>query len=333
MTAAGGSDSGGGTTTMPQSATGSDGGVTGHAPHRLVVLTGLSGAGKSSALAALEDMGYEAVDNLPLALLDGLIAGGRLDRPLAVVIDVRTRDFTVERLLDAVERLHGRPGLDVTLLFLDCDEDILRQRFTETRRRHPLALDRPLSDGLALERARMAPLRARADVLVDTAHWTLGDLKRRLEDQLGLSGGADGTVIAVMSFGFRHGLPREADLVFDVRFLRNPHYVSALRPLTGQDEPVAAHVAADPDFARFWTALTDLLAVVVDRQHGEGKSYLTLAVGCTGGRHRSVHVAERLKDWLAARGERVTVRHRDLSRRVPDPADPGMPPTGHGASP
>jgi UPF0042 nucleotide-binding protein len=291
-----------------------DGDGDGTGRQSLVVLTGMSGAGKSSALAALEDMGYEAVDNLPLALLDGLIAGGTLDRPLAVVIDVRTRDFAVERLLDMVERLRTRPGLAVTLLFLDCDDDVLRRRFTETRRRHPLALDRPLSDGLSLERARMAPLRARADMLVDTAHWTLGELKRRLEDQLGLGRGGEGVLIAVVSFGFRHGLPREADLVFDVRFLRNPHYVTALRPLTGRDPAVAAHVEGDPDFARFWSALTDLLDVVLARQQGEGKSYLTLAAGCTGGRHRSVLVAERLGSWLAARGARVAVRHRDLER-------------------
>jgi UPF0042 nucleotide-binding protein len=278
------------------------------------VLTGMSGAGKSSALAALEDLGYEAVDNLPLALLDALIAGGRLDRPLAVVTDVRTRDFSVERLLSTLDQLRARPGLDVTLLFLDCDDDILRQRFTETRRRHPLALDRPLSDGLALERGRMAPLRARADVLVDTAHWTLGELKTRLEDQLGLGGPAEGVQIAVVSFGFRHGLPREADLVFDVRFLRNPHYDPALRALTGRDPSVAAHVQADPDFARFWGALTGLLEIVLARQEGEGKSYLTLAVGCTGGRHRSVLMAEHLGVWLTARGERASVRHRDLDQ-------------------
>jgi UPF0042 nucleotide-binding protein len=152
---------------------------------------------------------------------------------------------------------------------------------------------------------------------VDTAHWTLGELKRRLEDQLGLGRGDDGTVFAVVSFGFRYGLPREADLVFDVRFLRNPHYVTDLRPLTGRDAAVAAYVEADRDFDRFWAALTALLDVVLDRQQGEGKSYLTLAVGCTGGRHRSVRVAERLGAWLTGRGARVTVRHRDLD---PGPA-------------
>jgi UPF0042 nucleotide-binding protein len=289
---------------------------------RLVVLTGLSGAGKSSALAALEDLGYEAVDNLPLGLLDGLIAGGTLDRPLAVVIDVRTRGFTVDRLLDTLERLRGRPGLAVTLVYLDCDADILRRRFTETRRRHPLALDRPLSDGLTLERARMAPLRARADVLVDTAGWTLGDLKQRLEDQLGLGGGGggggDSLLISLVSFGFRHGLPREADLVFDARFLRNPHYDPDLRALTGRDEAVSRHVESDPDFARFWSAMTDLLEVVIPRQRDEGKSYLTIAVGCTGGRHRSVMLTERLAAWLArVGGVRATVRHRDLERDKP----------------
>jgi len=281
---------------------------------RLVILTGMSGAGKSSALAALEDLGYEAVDNLPLALLDGMVAGGILDKPLAVVIDVRTRGFAVNRLTAILDRLRDRPGLDAKLLFLDCHDDILRQRFTETRRRHPLALDRPLSDGLALERERMRRLRERADVVVDTAHWTLGDLKQRLEDHLGLAGGGDHMLINVVSFGFRHGLPREADLVFDVRFLRNPHYEPELRPLTGMDPGVAAYVESDEDFGRFWERLTGLLDVILPRQHREGKSYLTLAVGCTGGRHRSVRVAERLGEWLRSRNARATVRHRDLHR-------------------
>lgn len=286
----------------------------GTAVQRLVVLTGMSGAGKSSALAALEDLGYEAVDNLPLTLLDGVVAGGTLDRPLAVVIDVRTRGFTVDRLTAMLEQLRARPGLDVRLLFLDCDDDILRQRFTETRRRHPLALDRPLSDGLALERERMRRLRECADVVVDTAHWTLGELKQRLEDHLGLAAGGEHTLINVVSFGFRHGLPREADLVFDVRFLRNPHYEPELRPMSGKDPGVASYVEADEDFPRFWDRLTGLLDVVLPRQHREGKSYLTLAVGCTGGRHRSVRVAERLGAWLRERGARATVRHRDLDR-------------------
>lgn len=287
---------------------------TGAAMQRLVVLTGMSGAGKSSALAALQDLGYEAVDNLPLALLDGMVAGGALDRPLAVVIDVRTRGFAVDRLTGILEQLRAHPGLDVRLVFLDCDDDILRQRFTETRRRHPLALDRPLSDGLSLERERMRHLRERADVVVDTAHWTLGELKQRLEDHLGLAGGAEHTLVNVVSFGFRHGLPREADLVFDARFLRNPHYEPELRPLSGQDPGVAAYVEADEDFPRFWARLTGLLEVVLPRQHREGKSYLTLAVGCTGGRHRSVRVADRLGVWLNEHGVRATVRHRDLDR-------------------
>ncbi|KAA5604790.1 RNase adapter RapZ [Roseospira marina] len=295
----------------PDDGVGAGPGVT----QRLVVLTGMSGAGKSSALGALEDLGYEAVDNLPLALLDALIAGGTLDRPLAVVIDVRTRDFTVDRLLSTVQQLRDRPGLDVTVAYLDCDDEVLRQRFTETRRRHPLALDRPLADGLALERERMDPLRACADILVDTAHQTLGDLKHRLEERLGLGRASEGLQIAAVSFGYRNGLPREADLVFDVRFLRNPHYVTELRPLTGRDAAVAAHVEGDPDFDRFWSALIGLLDVVLLRQGIEGKSYLTLAIGCTGGRHRSVLITERLGAWLAERGHRVSVRHRDLDTR------------------
>jgi len=280
---------------------------------RVVVVTGLSGAGKTLALKALEDLGWEAVDNLPLSLLNGLVTGPEagIARPLAVGIDIRTRDFGAAPVIEAVERLVAESGREVRLLFLDCDDDVLCRRYTETRRRHPLATDRPLIDGIRHERALLAPLRARADLMIDTTGQAPAAFKRlltghfRLDDQ-------HGQVVFVTSFAYRNGLPREADLVFDARFLANPHYRADLRPLTGRDEAVAAYVAADPAFTPFIDSLTRLLEPLLPRFAAEGKSYLTIAVGCTGGRHRSVAVVERLANWLREHGERIAVRHREL---------------------
>lgn len=281
-------------------------------PGRVIIVTGLSGAGKTSALKVLEDLGYEAVDNLPVSLLTSLVRPGEgLNRPLAVGIDIRTRDFGVEPIHQALDGLAAERGLDVRVLFLDCDDDVLRRRFTETRRRHPLAVDRPLIDGIRHERNLVSPLKRRADVVFDTSALAPGEFKRVLAGHFGLA--ADqGLMVFVTSFAYRNGLPREADLVFDVRFLSNPHYVPDLKPLTGRDEGVAAYVAADPAFPAFFHSMTNLLAPLLPRFSAEGKSYLTIAVGCTGGRHRSVFVTERLAAWLKQQGVRVELRHREL---------------------
>lgn len=279
---------------------------------RAVIVTGLSGAGKTSALKVLEDLGYEAVDNLPITLLPSLVRGDQGGgRPLAVGIDIRTRDFGVEPVMDAIDRLMAIPGMAVRLLFLDCEDDVLRRRFTETRRRHPLAADRPLIDGIRHERALVSPLKRRADVVFDTSNLAPGQFKAVLTGHFGLEQ-ASGLMVFVTSFAFREGLPREADLVFDVRFLNNPHYDAGLRPLTGQNQEVACFVAADPIFETFFQSLTSLLCPLLPRFAEEGKSYLTIAVGCTGGRHRSVFVAERLTGWLRERGTQVELRHREL---------------------
>ncbi len=280
--------------------------------NRVVVVTGMSGAGKTLALKAFEDMGYEAVDNLPLSLL-WVVAhprGGR-QRPLAVGVDIRTRDFGVDSMLAEVDGLMRTSNLDVKLLFLDCDDEVLGRRFTETRRRHPLAADRPLSDGIRHERELIGPLRGRADLLIDTTALPPGEFKRVLEGHFGLEAGR-GLVVFVTSFSYRRGLPREADLVFDARFLDNPHYVPELQPLTGRDPAVAAHVERDPGFAPFFAALTTLIEPLLPRFAAEGKSYLTIAIGCTGGKHRSVMLAERLAVWLKTRISRVELRHREL---------------------
>ncbi len=279
---------------------------------RAVIVTGLSGAGKTSALKVLEDLGYEAVDNLPVTLLSNLMSGGGT-RPLAVGIDIRTRDFGVEPVLAEIDRIMAETGRALRMLFLDCDDEVLRRRFTETRRLHPLATDRPLIDGIRHERELVSPLKRRADVVFDTSNLAPGEFKRVLSSHFGLEGDK-GLMVFVTSFAYREGLPREADLVFDARFLANPHYVPELKPLTGRDQGVADYVAADPAFADFFESLTHLLAPLLPRFAAEGKSYLTIAIGCTGGRHRSVYTAERLAQWLKDQGARVELRHRELGQ-------------------
>jgi UPF0042 nucleotide-binding protein len=278
---------------------------------RLIVVTGLSGAGRTTALKILEDLGYEAVDNLPLMFLSGL-AGDIAGRPLAIGVDSRTRDFTAFALSDRLDRLRAELPFEMRLVFLDCADESLRRRFTETRRRHPLALDRPIADGIRQERHLLAALRGRADLVIDTTEFTGGDLRRVLRGHFALNR-RPGLAFSVLSFSYRQGLPREADLVFDVRFLKNPHYDPALRPLTGRDPEVGRFIEGDPAYAPFFTALTGLLLPLLPCFEREGKSYVTIAVGCTGGRHRSVFVAERLAAWLAAQDRMVGVRHRDAA--------------------
>jgi UPF0042 nucleotide-binding protein len=278
----------------------------------LVLVTGLSGAGKSSALNMLEDLGFEAVDNLPLSLLASL-AEPRAEQggALALGIDVRTRDFDAGRFLEALEPLRANPRLAVTLLFLDADDEVLRRRFTETRRRHPLAADRPVADGIRLERQRLEPLRQAADLLLDSSRLKLADLKLALSERFAIERRA-GLSVFVTSFSYRNGLPREADLVFDVRFLANPHYEDALRELDGRDPEVAVFIAADSSYGPFFARLLAMLLSLLPAYEREGKAYLTIALGCTGGRHRSVFVAEGLERALAREGWHVRVRHRDL---------------------
>ena len=280
----------------------------------VVLITGVSGAGKSTALKCLEDLRYNAMDNVPLSLIERLLIDGESDAPTAIGIDIRTRDFDAKGFLKQVEALAARADLAVRLLFIDCEDDILVRRFEETRRRHPLASDRPVSDGIREERAHMAFLRDGAEVVIDTSDMKPSDLKPLLEGHFGTDA-QTGLNIFVMSFGFKFGLPRDADLVFDVRFLRNPHYEEALRRQTGQDPAVSEFVRRDDGFDDFLTNLKALLTPLFPRYAAEGKSYLTIAVGCTGGRHRSVCVTEDLSAWIAQQGEKVHLRHRDLENR------------------
>lgn len=282
---------------------------------RVFVVTGLSGAGRTTALKVLEDMNCEAVDNLPLRLVNTLVKQGpAAGRGLAIGVDVRTRDFAAEVFAREIERLRGAWPIEV--VFLDCANDVIERRYTETRRVHPMASDRPLADGIVAERRLLSPLREMADIVVDTSHTNIHEFARLLRDRVVGDAAREANVL-VSSFSFRNGVPRDADMVFDVRFLRNPHYVSELRPLTGRDSEVGAYIAGDPDFEAFFARLTDLLELLLPRFNEEGKSYLTIAVGCTGGRHRSVYVAERLREWFSDRTTRVDIRHREL------PFDPG----------
>jgi len=278
---------------------------------RVVLVTGMSGAGHSTALKILEDAGYETIDNLPLNLLDAVLFEPGSSRNLAIGVDTRTRRFAAGAVVEYLRDLSAQSDLAVTLIFLDCQDDALVRRFTETRRRHPLARDRPVADGIWAERRLIAPLKARADLMLDTSAYSPGELGRVLSGHFGL-GEAAAMAVFVTSFSFRQGLPREADLVFDVRFLINPHYDPALRPLDGRDAEVAAYIEKDPEFAEFMARLTSMLAPLLPRYEREGKSYLTIALGCTGGRHRSVLVAERLGAWFAEQGRPAETSHRDL---------------------
>lgn len=282
---------------------------------RIILVTGLSGAGKSSALKAMEDLGYDAIDNLPLSLLPQLLEPQEgilhaAQKALAVGVDSRTRAFNADSFAQRVDELRRRGGLDVKLLFFDCSDEILRRRFTETRRPHPLASGEGVMEGVATERRMMETLRKRADYVFDTSDYTGHDLRRLLSGHFA-QGEPQRMMVSVTSFSFRQGVPREADILFDVRFLANPYYVESMRAKTGRDADVAAFIAKDPTFAPFFESMHALVISTLPHYQREGKAYLTLAFGCTGGRHRSVYVAERMADVLQKAGFQVNLRHRD----------------------
>ncbi|MBS0558967.1 MAG: RNase adapter RapZ [Proteobacteria bacterium] len=289
---------------------------------RVVLVTGLSGGGKASALRALEDLGYAAIDNPPLDILEELVR--RQQGRCAVGVDARTRGFDAEAVSATVKRLQADPAVRPELLYMWADEATLLRRYTETRRRHPLAPQGRVADGIAEEIARTAPLRELADLIIDTSDLPLPALRRLVERHFGAESDAESVrmVVSLISFSYAHGLPREADLVFDARFLRNPHYVPTLRPLTGIDPEVGAFVAADPDYPEFFDRLAGLVGLLLPRFVQEGKKYATIAIGCTGGRHRSVYTVERLAAALARRIAsggavsewRLYVTHRELAR-------------------
>ena len=277
----------------------------------VVIVTGMSGAGKSTALRGLEDLGYEAVDNAPLNLMERFLLKDGPAHLIAIGVDIRTRGFDARAFLLKIKELKVVPELEIQLLFIDCDDDILVRRFEETRRRHPLALDRPVSHGIREERSRVAVLRTGAALVIDTTEMNQGQMKPLLRRNFCITDQGN-LNISVISFGFKYGLPRDADLVFDVRFLKNPYYEEYLRTQTGLDADVAEFVRNDEGFGEFLEHLKNMLSSLFPRYSAEGKSYLTIAIGCTGGRHRSVCLAEELALWASKLGERVHLHHRDL---------------------
>lgn len=281
---------------------------------RFVVLTGLSGAGKSQAINALEDLGYFCVDNLPTSLLPTLARFAESDdarvTPTAVVVDMRDPAF-LDEFPRALASLRRRQSLGTLLIFLEADDNALVQRFSETRRPHPLAADQTVLEGIRKERTALARVKQMADTVFDTSELNVHELRRAFRD-LPRVGQDKPLVVTVLSFGYKHGIPLEADLMFDARCLPNPHFVPALRPLTGRDRAVRDYLGAAEATGLFIDKTADLLRYLIPQYAAEGKSYLTVAVGCTGGRHRSVMVAEAFRQRLAGLdGVRLRLEHRD----------------------
>jgi len=285
------------------------------ADHRLVLVTGPSGAGRSTAIDALEDLGYEVIDTLPLSLVPRLIEGPPLGRPIALGLDARNRDFEPDRLIGLIDRLSILPAVDLRLLYLDCAPAELIRRYSQTRRRHPLAPTETPEEGIAREIDLLAPIRVRADHLVDTTEMSPHDLKAEVGRRFAIEGG-HALSVSVQSFSYKRGLPRGLDMVFDCRFLSNPHWVPELRGLDGRDAAVLAHLQTDPRFVPYYDRLLDLIQFVLPAHVAEGKAHLSIGIGCTGGQHRSVAVTEMLAKALADAGWPVSKRHRELERRT-----------------
>lgn len=292
-------------------------------PQRILLVTGLLGAGKTTALRTLEDLGWEAIDNFPIRLLDRLLETGpgsaRVDSgaPMAIGFDTRTRGFDPARTIGIVKKLAQRKDLQVTTLFLDCAGSELERRYNETRRRHPMSEDKPAAAGISAERELLEPLRRWADVVISTTAFTTNDLQQAIRAQFSAETPAP-TTLTISSFGFSRGTPPLADLVFDMRFLANPHWVDDLRPQTGRDASVGAFIQQDPAFAEAFARIRDLLLLLLPRYQEQGKAYVHVAFGCTGGRHRSVFMAEQIASGLRTAGFSPTLLHRNLSSRAAD---------------
>jgi UPF0042 nucleotide-binding protein len=284
-------------------------------PQRILLVTGMLGAGKTTALRELEDLGWEAIDNFPMRLLQRLVGGEAGEHPLAIGFDCRTRGFDPADIIERVKKLQAREDIEVTTLFLDCAGQELERRFNETRRRHRLAQGAPVTMGIAAERELLSPLRRWSEVLIDTTSFSTNDLQQRIRELFAETAPQEMTV-TITSFGFARGMPPVADLVFDMRFLDNPHWDPELRELTGLDEGVGAHVARDPAYASAFERIRDLLLELLPRYAAQGKRYVNVAFGCTGGRHRSVFVSERIAEALREGGFSPTVLHRNLGSRA-----------------
>jgi UPF0042 nucleotide-binding protein len=296
------------------------------ARQRVVLVTGLSGAGKTTALRVLEDLGWEAIDNFPIRLLERLVGSDTAARnegsaeprpPLAIGFDSRTRGFVPNEIIARWKKLAARTDLELTTLFLDCSGAELERRYNETRRRHPMAQGRAVIEGIQAERELLDPLRRWAEAVIDTTALSSSDLQQAIRERFA-ERPEESMTLSVSSFGFARGMPPLADLVFDMRFLDNPHWDPELRPLTGLDAPVSAHIEADVAWEDAFGRIRDLVLMLLPRYAAQGKSYVNLAFGCTGGRHRSVHTAEAIAEALRTAGFSPTVVHRNLGSRAAD---------------
>ncbi|WP_374411582.1 RNase adapter RapZ [Novosphingobium colocasiae] len=293
-------------------------------PQRLLLVTGMLGAGKTTVLRELEDLGWEIIDNFPIRLLDRLMetpgAGGGqpgVRAPIAIGFDSRTRGFDPEQVIRRIKTFSNRPELELSTLFLDCSSQELERRYNETRRRHPLASDTPAASGIRAERELLSPLRRWAEMLIDTTELTTNDLQRLIRERFAVGTG-EKLVLTISSFGFSRGMPPVADFVFDMRFLENPHWDADLRPMTGRDAAVGDYIRRDPAFDEAFTRIRDLILMLLPRFEAQGKSYVHIAFGCTGGRHRSVFTAEQIAESLRQNGFSPTLLHRNLGSRATD---------------
>ena len=305
--------------------------AAGSGRQRVLLVTGMSGAGKTTALNVLEDLGWEAIDNFPIRMLDRLVSdppvaagtgadstGSVAERPpLAIGFDSRTRGFVPDEVVAASHELAAREDIDLATLFIDCSSGELERRYNETRRRHPLSHGRSARDGIIAERELLSPLRRWADVIVDTTDLATNELQSIMRQRFAQEG-AGTLAITVSSFGFARGMPPLADLVFDMRFLDNPHWEPELREQTGLDAPVAAYIAAQPAFGESFGRIAELVTDLVPRYRAQGRAYLHIAFGCTGGRHRSVYSAQAMAEVLRGAGFSPTVLHRNLRSRATD---------------
>lgn len=284
----------------------------------LILVTGPSGAGRTVTIGALEDLGCETIDNMPLSFIPRLLDGPPIGRRIALGIDVRNRDFSSLALIELIDELTSNPKVHLEVLYLDCRVDILIRRYSETRRRHPLFPDEPPLVGITREIDLLAAIKVRADLLIDTSDLTPHDLKAEIARWMGATP-AQRIAVSVQSFSYKRGVPRGVDMVFDCRFLRNPYWVPELRKMDGRMPQVAEYVAGDQRYAEYFERVLGLVQMLLPAQIDEGKAHLSIAFGCTGGQHRSVAVAEKLGNTLQDAGWRVSLRHRELERLIPEP--------------
>lgn len=280
---------------------------------KIVLVTGPSGAGRATAINVLEDLGYETIDNIPLRIVPRLFEAGEIDRPLALGIDVRNRDFSVSGLLDLYHQLQAQTDGGTTLFYLNCSATVLLRRYSETRRRHPLTPENSPEEGVLQELAVLEPVEAQADIVIDTSELSPHDLKAEMHQWFADSAGQKLSV-SLQSFSYKRGIPQGVDMVFDCRFLKNPHWDAALRSKTGLDPAVQCYVEEDPRLAPFTTHITGMLSFLLPEFETEGKSHVSVGIGCTGGKHRSVVVTQRVARTLAHSGWRVSTTHKELSR-------------------